>query len=71
MKKNYQIGNTKVTIISNVTPEERKQNLIKLYNTINSIAEEKRVNGENIDNWFYKSEEIEMMKKRRDPRLIY
>ncbi len=70
MEAKYQFGNTKVTIISDVTPEEGKQNLIRLYDTINRIANNKRANGENVDDWFYKQEEITQMKLNNDPRLI-
>lgn len=71
MEAYYEYGKSKIKIISNVTPEEGKQNLIKLYNTINKIADVKRTNGENVDNWFYRQEEIEEMKINNDPRLIY
>ena len=70
MEASYQFSNAKITIISDVTPEEGKQNLIKLYDTINRIANKKRTNGENVDDWFYKQEEIEQMKLNNDPRLI-
>ena len=57
--KELNFGKTKVEVYSNTTPEERKKNLINLYNIINEIANKKRKNGENVDNWFYTQEELE------------
>lgn len=71
MEKHYQFGKTKVTVTSSVTPEERKENLKKIYDVVNEIADKKREEGINVDNWFYTQEEIEKLKQENSPKLIY
>lgn len=66
-----QIGKAKVEIISNVTPEERKENLKNIYDVINEIADRKRAEGINVDSWFYSAQEVENLKKTNSNRLIY
>ena len=61
--KKYQFGKAKVEIHSNVTEEEERQNLIKLYDTINEIADEHRKQGINVDDWFYTQEQLDEIKK--------
>lgn len=69
--KKLTFGKTKVEIYSNTTPEDKKRNLIELYKTINQIAEEKRKNGENVDDWFYTEKELEEIKKSGKYELLY
>ena len=69
--KQLTFGKSKVEVYSNVTPEERKTNLINLYKTINKIANEKRKKGENVDDWFYTEEELEEIKKNGKYELLY
>ena len=71
MEKHYEFGKTKVTVISSVTPEERKENLKKIYDVVNEIADKKRSEGINVDDWFYTHEEIEKLKRENSPKLIY
>lgn len=71
MEYHYQIGKTKGTIISNVTPEEKKQNLKNIYDVVNRIADNQRLAGNNVDNWFYTQKELENLKNSNSPRLIY
>lgn len=71
MEYHYQIGKTKGTIISNVTPEEKKQNLKNIYDVVNRIADSQREKGINVDDWFYTQEELEELKKSNSPKLIY
>lgn len=71
MEYHYQVGKAKVTIISNVTDEERKQNLKRIYDVVNEIADRKRLAGENVDHWFYTQAELDEMRRNNDPRLIY
>lgn len=66
-----QIGKAKVEIISNVTPKERKENLKNIYDTVNRIADKKRAEGINVDDWFYTAQELENLKKSNSSRLIY
>lgn len=65
------IGKTEIEIFSSSTPEEKKQNLKNVYDTINKIADKQRSIGKNVDSWFYTPEEIEQLKVNNDPRLIY
>lgn len=72
MEYHYQIGKSKVTIISNTSPEEKKRNLKNIYDTVNKIADNQRLAGNNsVDNWFYTQKELEELKKNNSPRLIY
>lgn len=71
MEYHYQIGKTKGTIISNVTKEEKKQNLKNIYDVVNRIADNQRLAGNNVDNWFYSENELENLKKNNSPKLIY
>lgn len=67
----FEIGKTKIEIISTCTDEEKKQNLKKAYDVINKIADAQRLAGKNVDSWFYTNKELEEMKKNNDARLIY
>ena len=72
MEYHYQIGKSKVTIISNTSPEEKKRNLKNIYDTVNRIADNQRLAGNNsVDDWFYTQKELEDLKKNNSPRLIY
>lgn len=71
MEYHYQIGKTKGTIISNVTEEEKKQNLKNIYDVVNRIADNQRLAGNNVDDWFYSENELEKLKKNNSPKLIY
>lgn len=66
-----QIGKAKVEIISNVTPEERKENLKNVYDVVNKIADKKRAEGIDVENWFYSAQELENLKKSKNAKLIY
>lgn len=66
-----EFGKAKVEIISNVTLEEKKENLKKAYDVINKIADSKRKEGINVDSWFYTTKELDVMKKTNSNRLIY
>ena len=60
------IKNGKSTIevySSNLTREEKKENLICLYQTIYKIVEQKQVPENTLDAWFYTKEELDVMKK--------
>ena len=69
--KKLTIGKAKVEIHSSVTPEESKKNLIKLYDVINEIADRKREQGINVDDWFYSQEELEEIKRSKSVNLLY
>ena len=59
------IKNGKSTIevsSSNLTKEEKKENLICLYQTIYKIVEQKQTQN-TFDVWFYTKEELDVMKK--------
>lgn len=71
MEYHYQIGKTKGTIISNVTAEEKKQNLKNIYDVVNRIADNQRLAGNNVDDWFYSEKELENLKNTNNPKLIY
>ena len=71
MEYHYQVGKTKGTIISNVTEKEKKQNLKNIYDVINRIADNQRLAGNNVDDWFYSQEELEMLKRNNSPKLLY
>lgn len=64
-------GNATIEVYdSDLSDEERKQNLISLYKTINEIAENKRREGKNVDNWFYTKERLDEMKKSGKYRFL-
>ena len=69
--KKLTIGKAKVEIHSSVTPEESKKNLIKLYDVINEIADRKREQGINVDDWFYSQEGLEEIKRSKSVNLLY
>ena len=64
------IGNTKIEIISNGTEAERKENLKNMYDVINNIADKKRAEGKNVDDWFYTTEELENLRKDSNYKFI-
>lgn len=66
-----QIGKAKVEIISNVTPEERRENLKNIYDVVNKIADQKRAEGIDVESWFYSAQELENLKKSKNAKLIY
>lgn len=68
--KTIKSGKTTIEIHSNTTPEERKDNLINVYRTINKIADKKRAEGVNVDNWFYTQEQLTEMKKSGNYKFI-
>ncbi len=70
-KMNLEVGQAKVEIISDITPEERKINLKNIYGTINQIAENQRLAGNNVDDWFYSKKELDDLKKNNSRNLIY
>ena len=69
--KKIKIGKANVEIYSDATPEESKNNLIKLYDVINDIADKKREQGINVDDWFYTKEELEELKRNNSQNLLY
>ena len=72
MEYHYQIGKSKVTIISNTSPEEKKRNLKNIYDTVNRIADNQRLAGNNsVDDWFYTQKELDELNNNNSPRLIY
>lgn len=66
-----QIGKAKIEIISNVTPEERRENLKNIYDVVNKIADQKRAEGIDVESWFYSAQELENLKKSKNAKLIY
>lgn len=64
------IGNTEIEIISNNTEAERKENLKNMYDVINNIADKKRAEGKNVDDWFYTAEELENLRKDSNYKFI-
>lgn len=70
-KLNIEVGQAKIEIISDVTPEERKINLKNIYDTINQIAENQRLAGKDVDGWFYSKKELEDLKNNNSKNLIY
>lgn len=59
-----QIGNTTIEAYSSdITLDQQKENLKDLYKVINEIAEEKRQQGKNVDDWFYSKEQLKYMKE--------
>ena len=69
--KKLKIGKANIEIYSDATPEESKNNLIKLYDVINDIADKKREQGINVDDWFYTKEELEELKRNNSQNLLY
>ena len=64
-------GNATIEVYDcDLSDEERKQNLISLYKTINEIAENKRREGKNVDDWFYTKERLEEMKKSKKYKFL-
>lgn len=65
------IGNarTRILIKEKPTVEQHRKFLIKLYDCINEIAEEKERKGEDMSRWFYTKEQIEELKK--DPKIKF
>ena len=69
--KKLKVGKANVEVYSNVTFDESKNNLIKLYDVINEIADRKREQGINVDDWFYTKKELEEIKKDKSMNLLY
>lgn len=67
---NYILGQSKVEIFSSCLEKEKRQNLIEMYNAVNEIADLKRSKQINVDDWFYKQEELLTMKKNGDYEFI-
>lgn len=69
--KKIKIGKANIEIYSDASPEESKNNLVKLYDVINDIADKKREQGINVDDWFYTRKELEELKKNNANNLLY
>ena len=54
---------SEIEIYSDVAEEEEKENLKRIYNTINKIAVKKMEQGIDVSNWYYTPEQIEQMEK--------
>lgn len=67
---NYILGQSKIEIFSSCLEKEKRQNLIEMYNVVNEIADLKRSKQINVDDWFYKQEELLTMKKNGDYEFI-
>ncbi len=66
----YKFGNSKVIVhIPQMTVAQKRENLRKLYDTINEIARNCEKRGINTSDWFYTADEIEKMKK--DPKYTF
>lgn len=61
--KKITIGKSEIEIYSDVAEEEEKENLKRIYNTINKIAVKKMEQGIDVSNWYYTPEQIEQMEK--------
>jgi len=66
----YNFKQSKIEIFSSCLEEEKKQNLIEMYNLVNEIADVKRSDGINVDDWFYKREELSAMQRNGDYEFI-
>lgn len=67
---NYILGQSKIEIFSSCLEKEKRQNLIEMYNVVNEIADLKRSNKINVDDWFYKPEELSVMQRDGDYEFI-
>lgn len=68
MKCNF--NQSKIEIFSSCLEEEKRQNLIEMYNVINEIADAKRSNGINVDDWFYQRDELSAIQRDGDYDFI-
>lgn len=66
-----QIGNTKINQLeNNLTEDEKRRNLTKLYDVLNDIGKDLYQKGQNISNYFYTKEQYEEIKKNPNINLI-
>lgn len=69
--KKMKKGNTEIEIYnSDISKNEQKENLTNLYKTINSIANNQREKGINVDDWFYTKKQINDMKKSNNYNFL-
>ena len=61
--KKMQIGNSNIEIYSDVTEDEKRENLKEVYKTINNIARTKKEQGQDVSNWFYTEEQLRKMEQ--------
>ena len=61
--KKLKIGNSEIEIYSDVSEEEKKENIKGVYNTIHKIARNKMEQGIDVSDWFYTKEQISQMEK--------
>ncbi len=63
MTKKLEIGNSKIEVFFEEDKEKIKTNLIKLYDTINLLADKFNRKGIDTSNWFLSQQDIEKMKQ--------
>ncbi len=63
MTKKLEIGNSKIEVFFEEDKEKIKINLIKLYDTINLLADKFNRKGIDTSNWFLSQKDIEKMKQ--------
>lgn len=69
-EKVYIFGKTRVVVeIPKMTVAQKRECLIRLYDTVNSIAENCEKRGIDTSGWFYTFEDIEKMKT--DSKYIF
>lgn len=62
------LDGTIVEFYDDYIPENKKENLEKMYDVVNKIAQE--LDPKITKNWFYKTEEIEKMKKSEKYKFL-
>ncbi len=63
MTKKLEIGNSKIEVFFEEDKEKIKTNLIKLYDTINLLADKFNRKGIDTSSWFLSQQDIEKMKQ--------
>ena len=63
MTKKLEIGNSKIEVFFEEDKKKIKTNLIKLYDTINLLADKFNRKGIDTSNWFLSQQDIEKMKQ--------
>ena len=67
--RKMQVGKSNIEIYSDVTDDEKIENLKEVYKTINNIARTKKEQGQDVSSWFYTEEQLKKMEQ--DPKYKF
>lgn len=71
--KKVKLGSTEINFYDDAIPtstEDKKKNIIKLYDTINNIADKAEKRGIDTSKWFYTDKQLKLLKEEKKELFI-